>query len=143
MESPSNVHRAFWTFLFVTLVGPFVAAFSIFLLTLGSGLSGYGPASLQGLGIDPLLSKAAVWGVSSYVWAAIPGAIAGVVLAGLVLWRGTFAMLESAIASVAAFLVATVLLTSPPPGHALPLALIAALTGAFCRHVLAKAKVLT
>ena len=142
MDMPAHRDRAFWTFLFVTLVGPFVAALIIFLLTIGSGLIGMGPPSLKGLGLDPLFSRAAVWAVSSYVWAAIPAALAGLALAALVLWRGTFAMLEAAIAAVLAFLLALLVLTSPPPGHALPLAIIAAITGVFCRHALLRARVL-
>ncbi len=142
MDIAANRDRAFWTFLFVTLVGPFVSALIIFLLTIASGLLGMGPPSLKGLGPDQLASRAAVWAVSSYVWAAIPAALAGLALGGIVLWRGTFGMLEAAVAAVGAFLVALLVLTSPLSGHVLPLAIIAAITGVFCRHVLFRARVL-
>ncbi len=138
----ANRQRAFWTFLFVTLVGPFVAALIVFLLTLGSGLLRMGPPSLQGLAGDALASRAAVWAVSSYVWASIPAAISGAGLAGLVMWRGTFSMLEAAVAGVLALFLAMLVLSAPPAGHALPLAIIAAVSSVFCRHVLVKARVL-
>jgi hypothetical protein len=134
--------RALWTFLFHTLAGPGLAALAIFLATLVSGILGIGPKSVQGLPNDQLFARAANWAVRSYMWSAIPAALTGGALAGLVLWRQSFRMLESAVAGVGAFFVAMQFLAQPEPGLFLPLALLAALVALACRAVLVRAKVL-
>jgi hypothetical protein len=143
MTTPANPsNRAFWTFLFVTLVGPFIAALIVFLLTLGAGFTGTGPATLRGASADALMTRAAVWAMNSYVWAAIPAAIAGAVLGALVAWRGTFGLFEAALVGIVALFLALQVLSPPPAGHTLPLALIAGVASVFCRHVLVRARVL-
>jgi hypothetical protein len=51
-------------------------------------------------------------------------------------------MLEAAVVGVVSLLLALLVLTAPPAGHTVALAMIAGSTGVFCRHALLRARVL-
>ena len=86
----SNATRALWTFLFSTLVGPFFAALILTAIYLVSGALGMGPPSLKALKPGELLPYTAVRALDAYIWSAIPAALTGVTLAGVVHQRGGF-----------------------------------------------------
>lgn len=95
-EAIGNGQRALWTFLMFTLVGPFVGALMVLVLALGAGLLQTGPTSLKGLALPALLAKASAWAVTSYVWSALPAAVAGAAAAAWVVLRGNLPWLASA-----------------------------------------------
>ena len=142
MPTHSPAARAFWTFLFATLVAPFLAALVIVLLTIGSGLLGMGPPSLKNIATAELLPLAARRGLESYVWAAFPAGLAGAALAALILWRGTFSWLEAAIAGAVAATLAAVSAGGQALNHVAFLGLIAACVAIAARAILRRAGVL-
>ena len=142
MDGMSPGARALWTFLFATLVAPFFAAVIIFVLSIGSGLFGFGPPSLKNLALSELFPLAARRGLESYIWAAFPAGLAGLALAALVVWRGTFGWLEAAIAGAIAATLAAVSAGGQAINHVAFLGLIAACVSVGCRAILLRAKVL-
>lgn len=87
--SGAPAERAFWTFLMVTLVAPFLAAMVIFLASGVSALVGRGPASLLALDRPGQLAWTAQKAVETYVWSALPAGAGAAVMAALVYLRGT------------------------------------------------------
>lgn len=135
-DQVSNGQRAFWTFLFYTLCGPFFAALVYALavllappLKLGALL----PADLPPIG-------EAVAGV--FVWAAIPAALAAIGLIPMVLRRGHFGWIEAAAAGVIAFAAAAALMPFDARGSLPVLAFTAGLVSLAVRHVLLTANIL-
>jgi hypothetical protein len=131
-----NGQRAFWTFLFYTLCGPFFAALAyaaIAILAPPLKLGALLPASLPPLGEAVL---------SVFVWGALPAALAAIGLAPMVLRRGTFGWVVAAAAGVIAFAAATTI--APFESHdALPaMAFLAGLVSMAVRAVLLAAGIL-
>lgn len=139
----SNSQRALWTFLFHTLVGPFVAALIILLLTLTAGGVGRGPQSLQGLGLHDLFSKAAGWALTSYVWSALPAAVTGLVAAVLVYSRASYHWLAGATVAAVAATFFEVQSGGVAAQHAAAIAFIAAVVGVACHQVLTIGRIIT
>lgn len=142
MESNSAGQRALWTFLMHTLVGPFLAALAIMLLTLGAGALGVGPPSLKTLPPEELLPTAADWALTSYVWSAMPAAVAGAALAILAYMRGTYGWLEAAVAGAVTASIAAFLAGGVAADHITPIAAIAALALIGVRTLLVKGGIL-
>ena len=142
MDGMSPAARGLWTFLFATLVAPFFAAVIIVVLNLVSGLLGVGPPSLKSMPVVDLVPLAARRGLESYVWAAFPAGLAGLALAALVVWRGTFGWLEAAIAGAVSATLAAVSAGGQALNHVSFLGLIAAIVAVLSRAILLKAKVL-
>ena len=94
----SSMQRGLWTFLLFTLVGPFFAAVGVALalpvlisLQLGPFAGeNYGPLGLAEPGPADITRFTAMMALRSYVWAAIPAAVAGVAFA-VVIIRGWYA----------------------------------------------------
>lgn len=131
-----NGQRAFWTFLFYTLCGPFFAALAyaaIAILAPPLKLGALLPASLPPLGEAVL---------NVFVWGALPAALAAIGLAPMVLRRGTFGWVVAAAAGVIAFAAATAI--APFESHdALPaMAFLAGLVSMAVRAVLLAAGIL-
>lgn len=135
-EVTSNGQRAFWTFLFYTLCGPFFAALTyagIVILAPPLKLGALLPAGLPPLG--PAVA-------SVFVWSALPAALAAIAVIPMVLRRGTFGWVVAAAAGVIAFAAATVI---APLEHrdALPaMAFLAGLVSLGVRAVLLAAGIL-
>jgi hypothetical protein len=138
----SNGQRAFWTFLVCTLLGPFLVGLIVLALTFASGLLQMGPPSLKGLGMAALAPRAGQWALQSFVWAALPAALAGAALAAVVSMRGTFHWFVAAAAAIAGFGVAAVLAPGLLANHHVFLAVIAGLVGLACRAVLRRARII-
>jgi hypothetical protein len=134
--------RALWTFLLCTLVAPFLAALIILLSSIISGWLGKGPASLLALDRAGQLGWAAQKAIETYVWSAIPAAIAGAGLAGTIYVRGTAPWLVAA--SLAAIVVSCLSLVSGGmmAQHLTPMAFIAAVVGIAMWWILRRAGIL-
>lgn len=139
-EKPSqavgNGQRAFWTFLFYTLCGPFFAALSYAAfailappLNLGTLL----PATAPPLGE----AVAAI-----FVWSALPAALTAIAIIPMVLKRGTFSWVIAASGGVLAFAAATVVAPIEHNGALPALAFMAGLISMAVRQVLIAAKIL-
>lgn len=135
-DDVGNGQRALWTFLFYTLLGPFLAAVLYALATVLAG-----PLKLAALlpeGLPPLGEGVA----SVFVWSALPAALAALGLVPMVLRRGRFGWIEAAAAGVLAFAAANVVAPFQSQG-ALPfLAFVAGLVSLGVRHVLRAANIL-
>jgi uncharacterized membrane protein YeaQ/YmgE (transglycosylase-associated protein family) len=137
MEEMGNTHRAFWMFLFYTLIGPFFGAFVVALALLIGPAAGLGPR---------LPAPAAPTGLvilSAYVWSAIPSALAAVILLPMVLRRGRFGWLEGAIAGVVGFAAAAALFPIPNQDLLPYFAMLAGLVSVAARVVLLRARVIS
>jgi uncharacterized membrane protein YeaQ/YmgE (transglycosylase-associated protein family) len=136
MDGMGNAHRAFWMFLFYTLIGPFFGAFVVALaLVIGpaAGLGPHPPSPAPPIGLAVL---------SAYVWSAIPSALAAVILLPMVLRRGRFGWLEAAIAGVVGFAAAGQLFPIPNQNLLPYFAMLAGVVSIAARAVLERARVL-
>ena len=138
----SHGQRALWTFLMFTLVGPFVAALLVFLLTVGAGLMQAGPTSLKGLPFPELAAKAAGWSISSFVWSAVPAALAGAALAAWVSLKGGFPWLAAAVAGGIAASVAAFITGGTAQQHISFITVLAALSALACWAALRRARII-
>ncbi|MDO9384413.1 MAG: hypothetical protein Q7T86_16295 [Hyphomicrobiaceae bacterium] len=132
----SNGQRAFWTFLFYTLCGPFFAALAyaaVIILAPPLKLGALLPA-----GAPPLGEAVA----SVFVWAALPAALTALGVMPMVFRRGTFGWIVAAAAGVIAFAAATAI---APIQHEVTLAVLAfgaGLISLAVRHMLLAAGIL-
>lgn len=138
----SNSSRALWTFVFSTLVGPFIAALILAAIYLVSGVLGMGPPSIKALKAGELLPYTAEHAVAGYVWSAIPAGLTGFTLAGVVHQRSGFPWLTAVIVAAVFASIIAVLSGGQAAGHVYFIALIAAVTALIGRQVLVTAKVL-
>lgn len=138
----SNGQRAFWTFLFSTLVAPFLAAVIILVSSLVAGAIGRGPASL--LALDPAgkLAWSAQKAVETYVWAALPAGVAGLIAALVVLMTGRLPWLVAATVAAVAATILAALAGGMLAQHITPIALIAAVAGIGTRALLVRGGIL-
>lgn len=120
-DAPSNVSRAMWVFLGYMLVGPFFAGLAVAAALL------IGPVIGMERWLPDPIPPVGPSAVSAYVWAAIPAALAALMVLPLVLRIGRFGWIHAAAAGVAGFgLVAVV--TGVPSRDLLPvLAFVAGL----------------
>lgn len=140
MTAPSseigNGQRAFWTFLFYTLCGPFFAALAFAAFAILAA-----PLNLAALlppGLPPLGEAVA----AIFVWSALPAALAALAIVPMVLKRGTFGWMIAASAGVIAF-AAAMTLAPIPHQDALPaLAFAAGLVSLAVRLVLLAAGII-
>lgn len=110
-DEPSNLARAMWVFLGYMLVGPFFSGLAVTIALFAAPVIGMG-AWLP----DPL-PPVGVAGVSAFVWAAIPSALAAIIVIPRVLRLGRFGWIEAAIGGVVGF--AAVAVTTGVPGREL------------------------
>lgn len=98
MQQVSNAQRALWSFLLIMLVAPFLAALAVAaVMIVGAG---------AGMVRAPASVPVGELALRTYVWSAIPAALAALGLVPLVLRAGTFGSVEAGIAGVLAFAVA-------------------------------------
>jgi len=141
MEGMTKAQRALWTFLFYTLVGPFIGALLLSVLMPLALVAGLLPeiANLEAAGEVAFVGWAAFF---TYVWAAPASALAALGLLPLVLRNATFGWIAAAIAGVIAFAVTAVLFALPVP-EAIPyLAFLAGVVSIICRTILDRIGVL-
>lgn len=126
----SNWSRALWTVLGLMLVGPFVAGMAV------AGAIIAAPVLKLGSLLPDGLPNAGVAAAATFVWAAVPSALAAVLIAPMVMRSGTVSFLWAAAAGVIGFFLAT-LFTDMPYRDVLPvLAFLAALVVLFVRYAL-------
>jgi hypothetical protein len=140
-EKVTPGQRALWTFLLVSLVAPFLAALIVLVAAAIAGLTGRWAPAFQGAPLSPLQAAVSV-AVSTYVWSAIPAAVAGAATAAYVAWRGVLPWLMAATACVVVFGIAAVLSGAVPPAFMTGGAFLAACVGVICRAILARANVI-
>ena len=139
MDEISNSQRAFWTFLITTLAAPFFGALIVLLLSVVAGALGKGPDSLRALDQSGQLAWAAEKAAATFVWSAIPAAVAGAALAVWLLTRGAFGWLEAAIAGAVAVSIDAFLTGGMVLQHLAPIAFIGASVGVAMWAVLTRA----
>jgi hypothetical protein len=100
----TNTQRALWTFLFYSLVAPFLAALAVVAcvaLARALNLPSLVPESVPGIGEA---------GLAVFVWSAVPAGLTALVLA-IVVWRsGHISWLAAVVVAIIAFAVAAMLL---------------------------------
>ncbi len=141
--SGTPAERAFWTFLMVTLVAPFLAAFVIFLASMIAALVGRGPASLLALDRPGQLAWAAQKAVETYVWGALPAGLGGAVMAGIVYVRGTAHWLVAATLGAVPVSLMALMAGGMLQQHLSMIAFIGALAGIAMWAILRRARLLT
>ena len=141
MDGMTGAQRALWTFLFYTLVGPFIGALLLSLLMPLAMVAGLlpGVAGLEPAGIASFMGWAALF---AYVWAAPAAALTALGLLPFVLRRGTFGWIAAAVAGVIAFAVTAVLFSLPVPDAIPYLAFLAGVVSLINRAVLIRFGVL-
>ena len=137
----STTLPAIYTFVFTTLIGPAIAAAILGVIYLISGALGLGPPSIKALKAGELLPYTAVRALDAYIWSAIPAALTGVTLAGVVHQRGGFPWLIGVMVAAIFASIVAVLSGGQAAGHVYFIALIAAATAVLGRSVLAVARV--
>lgn len=112
-EEPSNMSRAMWVFLGYMLVGPFFAGLAVAAALLLGPMLG-----MQAWLPDPL-PVAGPAAIAAYVWAAVPAALAAIIVLPRVFRLGRFGWIEAAVAGVVAY-AATSVVTGMPARELLP-----------------------
>ncbi|HRY05635.1 MAG TPA: hypothetical protein P5114_00800 [Hyphomicrobiaceae bacterium] len=135
-DGPSNAQRALYTFLGYSLVGSFLAGF----VTL-AGLVLAQPLQLGGL-IPAGMPNAGVAAIAAFVWSAIPASLAGLVLAAIAWWGGTFPWVTAAAAGGFAFMLAAIAMPLPDGLALTPLTALAAFIAIGVRAMLHNAKII-
>lgn len=134
--------RALWTFLLATLVAPAIAACVLFIASLAAGTFGFAPPNLQGLSGGALLSVAGERALTTYIWSAIPCALAGAGLAAVVMINGTFGWLSAAVTGVLAFAAVAIIGGGQITNHLTPLAALSGAVAIALRAVLVRGGIL-
>ncbi|MBU1213293.1 MAG: hypothetical protein KJ587_18810 [Alphaproteobacteria bacterium] len=112
-DEPGNLARAMWVFLGYMLVGPFFAGLAVAAALLLGPVIG-----LQRWLPDPL-PEPGPSAVDAFVWAALPSALAAVIVIPKVISSGRFGWIEAAVAGVVGF-AAFAILTGTPDRAMLP-----------------------
>lgn len=130
----THLQRALWMVLITWLAAPFFAALTAAAMSLLAPVIGALPTFEQSA-----LGEAAA---GTFVWSALPAAVAGLALVPFVLERGTYGWLHAAVAGVAGFF-AGFMIQPFAAGSAMPLlAFIAALIVVGMRALLINRKIL-
>ena len=137
-----NEQRALWSFLLLTLVGPFLAGLAVFLLAVGAGALQTGPPSLKGLPMRAIVERAAAWGVTGFVWSAVPAAVAGGVIAAWIFRTGRVPWLAAVVVAGVVASIAAALTGGVARDHLSAIALIAALVTLAVWGVLRRARII-
>ena len=151
MDQPmSSMQRGFWTFLFFTLIGPFLAAIGVvialpILISMQAGPfagANYGILGASEVTPQQLVSFVAMSAVRAYVWSAIPAAVTGLVYA-IVVARGMYSG-WGVVGSVGVFgfMVAAIAMPFPHGGLLAFIAVFAGFVAIGCRAVAVRAGVL-
>lgn len=138
----SSAQRAIYTFFLITLVAPALAAFVIFVASVGSGWIGRGPASLLALDTAGQFKWAAQKALETYVWSAIPAGLAGLIIAVTVYVRGRVHWLAGASAGAIVVSIMSVLAGGMIQQHLTPMAFIGGLVGAVMIYLLNRIRIL-
>src|SRR5690606_2131045 len=115
VDQMTNAQRALWSFLFYTLVGPFIGALLVAALQPPAAMAGLLPhvAELDAAALVSFMGWSAMF---TYVWAAPAAALAVLSLLPLVFRSGTFGWIAAAVAGVLAFALTSVLFALPASG---------------------------
>lgn len=133
----SNWSRVLWTVLGLMLVGPFLAGLAVAGAIILAPVFKLAPLLPEGL------PNAGVSGVTAFVWAALPSAVAAILVAPVVVRSGTVSLLWAAAAGVLGFFLAT-LVTDMPFRDSIPgLAFLAALVAIGVRYALMAGGIIT
>ncbi len=96
-DGPSGWSRAMWVFLGYMLVGPFFAGLAVAAALIVGPLIG-----MQAWLPDPLPEPGPA-AIAAYVWAAVPSALAAIIVLPRVIKHGRFSWIEAAAAGVVGF----------------------------------------
>ena len=110
-DEPSNLARAMWVFLGYMLVGPFFSGLAVSVALIVAPVIG-----MEAWLPDPLPPVGAT-AVAAFVWAAIPSALAAIIVIPRVVRLGRFGWIEAAIGGVVGF--AAVAVSTGVPGREL------------------------
>ena len=124
--------RALWTFLFYTLVGPFLAAVAMLIGSVGLSVAGLLPDAASAPGLA----------VQAFVLGVFIAGIAGAGLAALTSLRGSFRWLEAAIAGVLGFMAVALGSGAVASSHLTVLAFLSACVALACRALLVRIRIL-
>jgi len=130
MGRAGNLQRAFWTFLAYTLIAPFLAGLGVaaaMVLSPLVGLDVWLPKELPNVGITAM---------ATYVWSALPAALAGLAMFILVWRTGTFGVLAAAVAGIGALAIAFAFSNMPHREFLMVLAFFAGLVSLGVRQAL-------
>ena len=128
----TNAQRSLWTFLFYTLVGPFLASIAVLI----------GSVGLSVAGLLPETASAPRYAVQAFVLGAFVSGIAGAGLAAITSLRGGFSWLEAAIAGVLGFMAVALGSGAVASSHLTVLAFLSACVALACRALLVRIRIL-
>lgn len=132
----SNGQRAFWMVLFYMLVGPFFGALAAAMMFTLSLLVGAPPEPFASQSLAEAADKIGPVAVASFVWSAIPAALAALGMVMMVIKRGTIGPFVAGAVGVIAFTAAIVVFPFPTGGWQPLIAFVAGLVSLACRQVL-------
>lgn len=147
----SRNQRALWTFLFYTLIGPFLGAL---VSVLGSPVlmwanmapfraTDHPPYDLGNVpSMDSLMPMLGQIAIQSYVWCAIPAALTAITLLPHIWRKGTVGWIEPAVGGALCLAAVTVLFRFDHGGLLAYMCFAAAVVAVFCWAVLRRAGVL-
>ncbi len=135
-DEPGNLSRAMWVFLVYMLVGPFFSGLAVAAALI------VGPAIGMQLWLPNPLPEVGPSAISAFVWAAIPSALAAIIVVPRVIMTGRFGWIEAAVAGVIGF--ATVaIVTGTPDRSMLPgLSFVAGLISAGVHRAMEASKII-
>lgn len=143
MQEVGNAQRAFWSFLITTLAAPFLGGLLVLILSVVSGALDKGPESLKALDAAGQFAWAAEKAIATFVWSAIPAAVAATVLAIAVYLRGTYSWLMAAITGSAVVAAGAFFTGGIVAQHGAPVAFIGGIVGIVMWAVLRRAGILS
>ena len=147
----SNTQRSLWTFLFFTLIAPFLAALIVAAaipLLIWANIGPFAAADHppfdwanlpSGGSLMPFLGRFAV---GAYVWTAVPAALTAVTLLPHIWRKGTVGWLEAAVGGAVCFAAMAVVLRLPHGGMLPYMCFAAAVVAVICWAILCRAGVL-
>jgi hypothetical protein len=124
------------------LVGPFLAAGVILVLTVLAATFGFGPPSLKALKPGELGPLAAQRALDAYLWCAMPAAVAGAVCAAWLSVKDDLPWLVAASAGAVAATIGAVIAGGIARDHVTPIAFIAAAVAILCWLILKRAGII-
>lgn len=106
-DEPGNLSRAMWVFLGYMLVGPFLAGLAVAAALIVAPIVG------MELWLPDPLPAVGPGAVAAFVWAALPSALAAIIVLPRVIRIGRFGWIEAAVAGVVGFAAVAIVTGSP------------------------------
>jgi len=135
-DETSSLMRAVWVFLGYMLLGPFFAGLAVSAILILFPLLKLG--ALLPLDLPPLGVVAA----GTFLWSAIPAAVAAVIVIGFLLLKGRVGWLVAGVAGVLGFAIASLVLDMPYRDALPSLAFLSGLVSMAVHEALQNAKII-